>query len=500
MASNSTGTEIMRAKSSRRDPPVLGIWAVGSIILIWLILLPRVIPDTANDRGIFVSVAERLLAGDVLYKGVWDNKDPLFYFGLAAGRAISPYADILIEVSWIVCAAFAVLLLARWRGCDRQTAWFVSFGMAPLIITGGFYVPGYTHLPGTALTLWVLVAAVSNRFGAAGALFGVLAFTKIVMLPIAFLVLVIVILVRRAWPGILLSAAGSAVTGGAVSGLLYFRGELQPYLNSLLFNVAYSQGTLVGGQEGPVIGHLLRVTSGAALLVGAVIVLILAWVLWAHKRSGTPVRPDKRSLILWVCVGSSLLGAVAVLGVSGLWCHHDQVLYIAAILASIGVVHRLQLVFNVRSAVPAAAFICLAVCLSGPVYPAGCSQSMLSVPQLLGQLGSISPEAEGVLSVGNQGTYARVGQNDDAGHAYGLGGWDLACPRFHQYPFDSAQDLNDVWECLPTAEVIIVSPSASPIAGDGTWNTYLGKVEATLHERYSCSQRGQGRICVRQTG
>src|SRR5512144_127111 len=97
----------------------LGPWVPVSILIIWVALLPRMIPDVRSaDRGIFVSVAERLLAGDALYRDVWDNKDPLFYFSLALGRAISPYADIVIEVSWVACSSVALLVLARWLGVD----------------------------------------------------------------------------------------------------------------------------------------------------------------------------------------------------------------------------------------------------------------------------------------------------------------------------------------------------------------------------------------------
>lgn len=65
--------------SSRRTRRVLsGPLTWLAISLIWLALLPRIVPVPRADRGIFVSVAERLIAGDVLYRDVWDNKDPLF--------------------------------------------------------------------------------------------------------------------------------------------------------------------------------------------------------------------------------------------------------------------------------------------------------------------------------------------------------------------------------------------------------------------------------------
>jgi hypothetical protein len=39
---------------------------VATILLTWGLLAPRLVPNLSYDRGIFVSVAERMLAGDTL--------------------------------------------------------------------------------------------------------------------------------------------------------------------------------------------------------------------------------------------------------------------------------------------------------------------------------------------------------------------------------------------------------------------------------------------------
>lgn len=501
MEANSPGVGIVRSKQRRLAFPAAGISARIVVCLVWITLLPRIIPDLGYDRGVFVSVAERLLAGDVLYQDVWDNKDPLFFFGIAITRSISPYLDILGEVCWIVCSALAVLVIAKWRGCDGVTAWFIAFGITPLIITGSFYLPGHTHLPGIALALWVFGAAVSQRFAVAGALLGILAFMKITMLPIAFLLLLVVVLVHQKWRAALVASTAFVLAGGVVLALLLVRGELGPYVQSLFLNAAYSQGPLVDGPGGPFIGHLARMASTQTLSVVVLLLLIAIWVLLAHMRSGTPILLDGRNAILGASVGLSLLGAVVVLGFTGLWPHHAQALYVAAVLAVIGLIHRLQPVFNVRSVLPVAAFTALAMGLAGQTslaaYPESVVRSITHGPSSLASLGSVPPEAQAILSFGDHGTYARVGQNDDLGHAYGLGGWKLVCPKFDQYSFDSLQTLRDVSECLPSAKVIVVSPSAIKIPDDETWNTYITNVEATLRAQYSCATWGDERVCVR---
>ncbi|MGF9650264.1 hypothetical protein AAIH32_20085 [Pseudarthrobacter oxydans] len=466
-------------------------------------MLPRIIPDLGYDRGIFVSVAERLIAGDVLYVDVWDNKDPLFFFGLAITRSISPYFDVLGEVCWIASSALAVFVIAKWRGCGPITAWFASLGVSPLILTGSFYLPGHTHLPGIALTLWVFGATVFRRFVVAGALVGILTFTKITMLPVAFLLLVIVVLVFHFWRAALLASVGFTLTAGGVLALLLVRGEFEPYVESLIRNTAYSQGSLVDGQGSTFVRHLVMVASKQTLSVLVILLLMVIAVVLVHIRRGTPLWADQKSLILWASLGSSLLGATVVLGLTGLWHHHCQVLYVPAILAVIGFMHLFQPVFNVRSALPATVFTALAIGLAGhaslTAYPESVMRSISNLPHLLSRLGSIPPEAQAVLSVGDRGTYARVGHNDDLGHAYGLGEWKLACPKFHQYPFDSVQTLRDVSVCLPGAQVIIVSPSARPISNNETWNSYLSNVEVTLRLNYSCADWEGERICVRRS-
>jgi hypothetical protein len=64
--------------SDRIDP-----FLATAILTTWVALVPRLVPYRLSDRGIFISVGARLLAGDRLYSGVYDNKEPLFYYFIA---------------------------------------------------------------------------------------------------------------------------------------------------------------------------------------------------------------------------------------------------------------------------------------------------------------------------------------------------------------------------------------------------------------------------------
>src|ERR1700677_4353713 len=83
------GSLAFKAAASRnRFDPVLAV----AVLTTWVAIVPRLVPGRTSDRGIFVSVAERLLAGDTLYSGVYDNKEPLFYYFIAGQLTLGRWA------------------------------------------------------------------------------------------------------------------------------------------------------------------------------------------------------------------------------------------------------------------------------------------------------------------------------------------------------------------------------------------------------------------------
>lgn len=468
------------------------------MVLIWLACLPRMVPSLVLDRGIFVSVGERLLAGDVLYRDVWDNKDPLFYYGVALGRLVSPLGDIVLEAAWVLLAALAMIWLARSVGCSPSWALLAGFGMTPLVVTGGLYLAGYSHLPGVAVTMLALAAAVRRRYGAAGALIGVLLFLKLVMIPVAVLPVALMVLLRRDLRRVPVAALGFAVACAVVLLVLLLRGELQPYLQSLRLNVAYSSASLVDMTYGPVVGHLLRILTPDSVIVTIVVLVIAVWL-----ARGALVRRvvDRMPSLIWACTLAALVAAIAVLAVTGLWPQHDQILMVPALLAGLAVVARVHRTFDIdavsrRAIASIVVFACFAVVLSGPA-PIGYLKSALGAPALTAALLRVPPEAAALRSLSTSGTYARVGQNDDLGSADGLAGFKLVCSHFDQYPFDPQQSLSDGVRCLPKARFVIISASAAPVNGNPTWNGYLQQVDAILKADYTCRSQHSIRVCER---
>jgi hypothetical protein len=487
MTANAAGRRVLYSKAV----DFRGSLAKGLPLLVglsWLGLLPVVIPNLREDRGVFVSVAERLLAGDTLYLDVWDNKDPLFYYTIAAGRLVSPYVDILLELLWLFTAGAAATMIARWRGCDGKIAVFTGFVLTPIILTGGMYIAGMTHLPGTAVALMAMAVTLLRKYTMVGILLALLAFLKIVMLPVSFMMVIAVVLTRRKMDGLVRAAAGFVVAGGLVALVLQIRGELFPYLRSLVLNVSYSQGSQDVAGLPSMVDHLLRVLSLPLLLMLTTFFVGLI-ILLKERRKGQDSASDSRTArTLWVCQLWALGTGIAVLATTGMWHHHGQVLYAGAVLLTIDLASYLQWHIIRKPGVTVVGFLCFSLLLSGTAGPWKYYESVTTMDESVAGLTEPSPETISILSIAPQGNYARVGQNYDGGHAFGLHKWNLMCARFHQYPFDSSRLLQDTVECLKGAEVILVDASAVPIPGQEKWNAYLEQVNALLDAGYVCSQ------------
>src|SRR5439155_4967560 len=108
-------------------------------------------PTIRSDAGIFLSVGARLLHGDRLYSGVWDNKSPFFYYTYALGLKVAGWrGPFLIDIVWIsIAAIFAWLLVAEAGGSTWTRA--VGGVTYPLLLTGAWYSAGYSELPALAL-------------------------------------------------------------------------------------------------------------------------------------------------------------------------------------------------------------------------------------------------------------------------------------------------------------------------------------------------------------
>src|SRR4051812_1947251 len=69
---------------------------------------------------------------------------------------------------------------------DFRDALLTGFIAAPIIITGVYYFPGYTHLPAIALSFAAFAFVAGGRPVWGGFALGLVVFTNILVSPVAF--------------------------------------------------------------------------------------------------------------------------------------------------------------------------------------------------------------------------------------------------------------------------------------------------------------------------
>lgn len=473
-----------RTSQSTRSASRIALGVVA--VAVWGIVAVRAVPGVRWDRGVFVSVSERLLAGDRLYVDVWDNKDPLFFYLLALGRLVHPWADVALELGWIALAAFAMACVCRSLGCEPALTFTVGWIATPLLVTGLFYIPGYTNLPGTAMTLAVLAAALRERGILAGAGLGVLLFLKIVNFPVGVVLVAIVIAERRNWKLARNVAVGLACSAAVMAAVLLLRGELGGYLSMLSSNVAYADGANAGN---PFLGHLSRIATVPAAVLSLLLLALLVWgAFWVRS-------PRNARLLVHLAWGAGI-SVLVVLAITGMWNHHVQMAYVVACLC-------LAMVARKLTGWVAIAVVLFLVVLMGGLTPAPYATTPDKAGPTLAQLDAPSQAAQALNAVAPPGSYARFGSNDDFGHAAGLRQWNLACPAFHQYSFDPVERLSANLDCLSAADHIIVSEygterlDAAPDRGS-PFGEYVDDVRQLIAREYHCRDVDDVRICSRR--
>jgi hypothetical protein len=476
--------------TSRFDP-----FLVAGIIVTWAALLPRIVPDWSSDRGIFISVAARLLAGDTLYAGVYDNKEPLFYYLVAGELTLGRWSEVAIEALMVATAASATFLIAI-KLASRWTAMAISFIAVPIIVTGEFYLPGYTELLGIALTLVTLAACAHERPIFGGVCIGLLLFTKLVFVPLVLVGAGCFSSMGRQFLNILLISLGALASTLLIVAVLFFRAELLPFMDNVRLNIAYSQGGLIGPQTGLALlaAHLKRV-GGWSLL--AELLPILIGIIISLVSISPKSQRDRNQAATSAATIAIFVSSLAILSITGLHNQHNQILYIPAILVVLSLSQILDAALEISQFRTLMLIFLIGFLMAGTFTIREDFNAMRAFPRSYAALDELSPETRRVLSIGSSGTYARFGKNDDNGEAVGLGNWKLACPRFHQYAFQPATLFSDVFKCGSTAPVLIIADSLVPEPGRPSWNEFVAKVEHLLTHAYSCDANSGLRVCTR---
>lgn len=451
----------------------------------WTYIILRAIPGRDGDRGVFASIAERIAAGDTLYVDVWDNKEPLFFLTLAAGRSISPSMDVVIELAWIFLGSLAIFAISRNFKLSRLQSSLVGFVGTPLILTGGVYAAGFSHLPATAILLGIVFLTLRKKWIWVGALLVVLAGFKIIVGPIAILAIIPFVLQDNPWQAAKKILTGSGITAVVLGILLLIRGELIGFFKLIRSNIGYSQSSISDAYDIPILKHIEPVFTQATVITVAATLAILVL---------THVLTPSQHKTYRISVGACLVGALLVTAITGLWDHHGQLFYGPAALA-------LALLFVSIPAVqvPRLANIALvaiiSILLAGMPSMRVVIDGALSGPTRFRDLSRVADATQDLLAIAPSGTYQRLGMNTDDSHAYGLGEFTLNCYQFVQYTYDLQPTLDFIPTCLESTDYLIVDKGFTQREGAIAWNEFVGKSNNIVATDFTCTEQTWGRLC-----
>ncbi len=203
----------------------------------------RTHPVAVSDSGAYLSVERLLLRGHHLYTGVFDNKDPLFYYVNAIALAVAgPRGPALAEVAALAAAGSAACWFLVRRDAPVPLALVVAAAVPVVLtpsMTSGLLIPGLTHTWGLTATLLAVLALLERRWVLGGVLCATSALFEFRTVAIGAVVALILVAVsvddrRRAGLRFTLGFASIAV---AAIGVLLIRGELGGYIAVFRYNL-----------------------------------------------------------------------------------------------------------------------------------------------------------------------------------------------------------------------------------------------------------------------
>ena len=466
----------------------------------------RVEPQVWGDPGVWLSVAARLLEGDRLYAEVFDNKDPLFFYSYAAtlwiGGVRGPFA---LEVVWLGVATVGMALALRALRVGTLAA-LAGALVYPFALTAAWYDPGATMVPALALApvaLWLWVRG--SPFAA-----GAVAVASVLFKLNLGLVVVAPLLALLAFGGngaprvrrTLEAAVGATLALLVAAAVLAVRGELGAYLDTIAYNVHYSDAGVSGGGVNAHL-HVVRelfAASGkwqlpAAWLALTVLlaVTVAGWILL-----GQTFRRVSATTI------STLAAAFVTLALTAIFVEHLQLLAYPAALGTATLVLGSKALWKPLGALTTAA--CVAFALWSSLKHEDLSRltirtwtaAPLSTPGLaLEETRARSYPDEPRVA------YAVFSRNSEDGHAAFVDeSMDLRCRYFHQYPFYRQEQLDETLDCVGREDPMLVLVTTSfydPIPGEPTWEAFVADARALLASRYELvTERGMSQVWRRR--
>jgi hypothetical protein len=408
----------------------------------------------------------------------------------------------------VIIAAISAYDISR-IGAKRKMLLLIA---VPLLVTGTFWSPGLTHLPAIAFSLLACALFLRRKMVSAGGCIGLVVFTKLIMFPLpaifCFIHEVIMWDRQKSRRHFIRMAIGFTSVSIIMFITLLTRHELSAYLKAQLNNVLYANNVLVDNSS---LGHSVASHLRLMFLDSPEKRLLLFSIIASISFSGyiaTQTRVDKKNKAFLISTLATYLISLIVLGLTGIWDHHLQLIYFSQILMLI------YIVMSLSSKAFETFFFSLvivvsAILLSGTSYLGHYVESPRIIMTKISSLTQESPETAAFRTMYPYGTrFARLGENTNV-IPHGAANDKLLCPDFAQYPFYSPERLSNILACIKTSPTLVVDDSFSRYekAPNGwpsesqkqlmieNWNDFVTAGEKIISTQYSCKRLGTTRIC-----
>ena len=328
------------------------------IILIILGSIQSVNTILGGDQSLFVVIAQLLDSGKILYKDLFDYKQPgIYLFYLLAGKTFG-WSDISIHLFelgyWIL---FSLILFSAIRQYSLFRADYFN-SLLPLFIVGVYYCNAHTlHLTQLEalinfplfLIVWLLDRAYKTENGlfvtylAIGILIGIVLLSKLVFSPIIFsfiLIHFIFSLKSKNLKYIIIKQIFPLIVGFAIPVSIFLSYIFIHHIENLVLDIYFKIPASVIGLEDQI--DLNRLLSSIKWFIKQMVVLLLLAVI------GVFLIPRKESHFFSLILAWGVIGLLVILmQKTSWWSYHLQLLYVPiglfAVLGMDFILHHLLL-------------------------------------------------------------------------------------------------------------------------------------------------------------
>jgi len=483
-----------------------------AIFISWIYVILRTRPLLDTDYAAFLFVGSRLAQGDKLYVEVWDNKDPLTYWITALISQNPPVSSHIVEIGWFATISVATYYIARAFRLPKLVAALAGGTLGPLAVLNLAYFQGATELQGVALLLVAIALSLRNQFLLSGVILGILIFAKLIFFPVGISAALYCILRGGSYSRLKTFFIGLASATLSLGALLFFRGELFGYFETLKMNFFYSNARIGDGTQLSIIDSIvnrLNLIVGHQL-AGTLLITLLLLVFSYFTIFREFVRNDEALRNAWWLTIIIFTGSFMVIIGTAKTPHHVLLLTVPVILVAL---LTISVVWNVqfenryfsdtrRNFLTLSTTLVLALVATGVV-------SLLDHKFLAesgwNRINTVSPESTVVRWLKENRQFenapiAMLGRGSSVPITKPDLRWNIGCRFMSQGGQGSTEaNLDESLRCLTEAEIVIVGPDATPDSYESAYNDFLLEARVTIALGFECSKFGDVDVCFNKS-